>query len=98
LALVDSEIQVLDSGDRESDLKELEALKQQPIEEPDSTNPWDRMTKTTIYMGPGEAPELINPEKLYKPDFMEERIEEEPSPPHINRESPDYGTYQEKSE
>jgi len=28
------------------------------------------MSKSTIYMGPGEAPELIDPLEMYKPEFM----------------------------
>ena len=94
--LIEKGIQVLDTGDRESDLKELEALSRPLPDEPSLKPAWERMMKSTIYMGPGDTPELINPETLYKPSFMEERMEEEEPtpPPNVDKKNSDFDLYQ----
>ena len=61
-------------------MKEIEHKSQVIETQPEELKPaWERMTKSTIYMGPGEAPELVDPFDMYKPAFMtiEERIEED---------------------
>ena len=55
-------------------------------EEPDLKPAWERMTRSTLYMNPGEPPELLDPREMYRPAFLEEeerREEEEPSPPNL---------------
>ena len=46
---------------------------------------WERMTMNTLYMGPSDSPDFIDPHEMYKPDFMkmEERMEQE-EPPRAN--------------
>jgi hypothetical protein len=81
VARLEESFPVLDPQDRASDERELAFISQEQTL-PERQPVWERATRNTLYFGPDDPPDPIDPEEVFKPEFMSpEKIDEEPRGP-----------------